>query len=64
MTLADLQARLAVPAGWKLVPVEATLEMTISMRRCKASNERWTWDGIWAAALSAAPFPPAQGDAP
>lgn len=62
---AGWQARAALshhstPQGWKLVPVEPTMEMLDEMNAFfDASN--WVLEATWKSALDAAPTPPEQG---
>ncbi|WP_392390110.1 hypothetical protein [Burkholderia multivorans] len=52
---------MAVPAGWKLVPVAPTFEMCRAME--EAIDAGWKDSIVWARGIAAAPQPPAQADA-
>jgi len=51
----------AQAAGWKLVPVELTLEMGNAMNDAEqfpfSTNNKMFWEDVWKAALDAAPHP-------
>ncbi|MDR9108959.1 hypothetical protein FEP49_00847 [Burkholderia multivorans] len=53
---------MAIPAGWKLVPVAPTFEMCRAME--EAIDAGWKDSIVWARGIAAAPQPPAQADAP
>ena len=58
-------AQPAVPAGWKLVPIEPTREMVnwaCQDIKCFGEN-RWTCRDAYNALLAAAPTPPKEGGA-
>ncbi|MDN8013547.1 hypothetical protein QZN08_03835 [Burkholderia multivorans] len=52
---------MAIPAGWKLVPVAPTFEMCRAME--EAIDAGWKDSIVWARGIAAAPQPPAQADA-
>lgn len=52
---------MAVPAGWKLVPVAPTFEMCRAME--EAIDAGWKDSIVWARGIAAAPQHPAQADA-
>lgn len=52
----------AIPAGWRLVPVAPTFEMCRAME--EAIDAGWKDSIVWARGIAAAPQPPAQADAP
>ncbi|WP_244122580.1 hypothetical protein [Burkholderia multivorans] len=52
----------AVPAGWKLVPVAPTPEMCCAME--EAIDAGWKDSVVWARGIAAAPQPPAPTSAP
>ncbi|WP_423220201.1 hypothetical protein [Burkholderia multivorans] len=53
---------MAIPAGWKLVPVAPTFEMCRAME--EAIDAGWKDSIVWARGIAAAPPPPAPASAP